>query len=109
MRRVLHGTRRKTNSVREASRAVRTFGVHLVRIASRRLAGQNPLFSGRQVTQPTKERVLVRKAHRCDVRGAGLWPTGVHERLWNAADEVPPLQTRVLMRKAHRAVVYWST
>ena len=56
-----------------------------------------------------KTRVLTRKAHRCDVRGAGLWPTGVHERLWNAASEVPPPKTQVLMRKARRADVYWST
>ena len=36
------------------------------------------------------------------MRGAGLWPTGVHEAPWNAAREVPPLLTRVLVRKASR-------
>ena len=30
-----------------------------------------------QAPRPTKKQVLRRKAHRCDVRGAGLWPTGV--------------------------------
>ena len=58
---------------------------------------------------PSKTQVLMRKARRADVRGAGLWPTGVHEHLWNAADEVPPIKTRVLTRKAHGADVYWST
>ena len=38
---------------------------------------------------PTKTRVLTRKAHGADVRGAGLWPTGVHEAPWNATREVP--------------------
>ena len=37
----------------------------------------------------------MRKAHRCDVRGAGLWPTGVHEVPWNAAREVPPIKNAV--------------
>ena len=43
-------------------------------------------------------------------RRTGAMCTGVHERLWNAADEVPqPSKTRVLMRKARDADVYWST
>ena len=42
---------------------------------------------------PTKTRGLTRKAHGADVRGAGLWPTGVHEAPWNAAREVPQLFT----------------
>ena len=44
MRCVLHGTRRKTGSVRETSRAVRTFGVRPVRIGFARLAHQNLRF-----------------------------------------------------------------
>ena len=48
----------------------------------------------------------MRKAHGADVRGAGLWPTGVHEAPWNAAREVPPLLTRVLVRKASRGDAY---
>ena len=43
-----------------------------------------------EVPHPAKTRVLTRKAHGADVRGAGLWPTGVHEAPWNAAREVPP-------------------
>ena len=39
--------------------------------------------------RPLKTRVLTRKAHGADVRGAGLWPTGVHEAPWNATREVP--------------------
>ena len=46
MRCVLHGTRRKTGSVRETSRAVRTFGVRPVRIGFARLAHQNLLLEG---------------------------------------------------------------
>ena len=42
-----------------------------------------------EVPQLTKTRVLTRKAHGADVRGAGPWPTGVHEAPWNAAREVP--------------------
>ena len=50
------------------------------------------------------------KARGVDVRGAGLWPTGVREPLENAADEVPhPTKTRVLVRKAPGGDVYWST
>ena len=37
----------------------------------------------------SQKQVLVRKAPGGDVRGAGLWPTGVHEPLQNAAPEVP--------------------
>ena len=44
MRCVLHETRRKTSSVRETSRAVRTFGVRPVRIGFARLAHQNLLL-----------------------------------------------------------------
>ena len=36
----------------------------------------------------------MRKARDADVRGAGLWPTGVHEAPWNAAREVPHLLKR---------------
>ena len=46
MRCVLHGTRRKTGSVRETSRAVRTFGVRPVRIGFAHLAHQNLLLEG---------------------------------------------------------------
>ena len=42
-----------------------------------------------QVPLSTKTRVLMRKARRADVRGAGLWPTGVREPLENAANAVP--------------------
>ena len=44
--------------------------------------------AARQVSLSQK-RVLIRKAPGGDVRGAGLWPTGVHEPLQNAASEVP--------------------
>ena len=50
--------------------------------------------------RPFKKQVLTRKAHEADVRGAGLWPTGVHEASWNAAHQVPLIQMRVLVRKA---------
>ena len=43
------------------------------------------------------------KAHRADVRGAGLWPTGVHETPRNAVHQVPLFtKTRALVRKASR-------
>ena len=48
--------------------------------------------SADEVPHPAKTRVLTRKAHGADVRGAGLWPTGVHEAPWNAAREVPPIK-----------------
>lgn len=38
----------------------------------------------------SQKQVLRRKACKGDVRGAGPWPTGVHEPLQNAAGEVPP-------------------
>ena len=53
-----------------------------------------------------KTQVLTRKAHGADVRGAGLWPTGVREVPWNAAREVLPLQTRVLACKASGGDAY---
>ena len=89
-----------------------------------------------QVPQPSKARVLMRKARGVDAywtyvrlrgtqrvrfrnplkrgfssaRRTGAMCTGVHELLWNAADEVPqPSKARVLMRKARDADVYWST
>ena len=37
----------------------------------------------------SQKQVLRRKACKGDVRGAGLWPTGVHEPLQNTAPEVP--------------------
>ena len=46
---VLHGTRRKAGSVRETSRAVRTFGVRPVHIGSMRLARENPRFRSRNL------------------------------------------------------------
>ena len=49
MRCVLHRTRRKTGSVRETSREVRTFGVRPVRIGFARLAHQNLRFRGRNL------------------------------------------------------------
>ena len=61
------------------------------------------------VPQPTKKRVLTRKAHGADVRGAGLWPTGVHEAPWNAAREVPQLtKMQVLAGKASGGAAYWT-
>ena len=58
MRRVLHGTRRKERSVHGCSRAVRTFGVHLVRIAPVRLAHQNPRLRGAESDAIRESRVL---------------------------------------------------
>ena len=102
MRRVLHGTRRKGRSVHRRSRAVRTCGVHLVRIAPVRLAHQNLLFKGQNLAC-----CVPRGSSHRQLR-VGRLTRGVH--LWNAADEVPqPTQTRVLMRKARDADVYWST
>ena len=53
---------------REAQRTGRTPKVRTARKPPENAAGEVP--------QPTKKRVLMRKARGCDVRGAGLWPTG---------------------------------
>ena len=52
-------------------------------------AREAPRDTAHQVP-PSQKRVLVRKACKGDVRGAGPWPTGVHEPLQNAAPEVLP-------------------
>ena len=64
MRCVLHGTRREGRSVPGGSRAVRTFGVHLVRIASRRLAHQNLRFKGRNLMRRVPRGPMYSSTHR---------------------------------------------
>ena len=52
---------------------------------------------------PTKTRVLMRKAHRCDARGAGPWPTRCTPKV-RTAREVPRTErsSRRLPRRARR-------
>ena len=84
MRWVLHGTRRKTGSVRETSRAVRTFGVRPVRIGFARLAHQNLFLVGGRTS-------------RAAFHGASCTPVGQRPAPRTSAPCALRVRTRVLM------------
>ena len=61
-------------------------------------AGSRPQGAGR--FYPTKKQVLMRKAHRCDARGAGPWPTRCTPKVRTARE--PPGTKRPLRRAPWR-------